>query len=97
MVFLVTDMLGGAIPVLGIAWLLRLVTRTKASNGRAAFYSIAGAAMIGFLLRGFADGENGIASRAANILSFDQFVPILGSTVIAGIFLFLWWFGKRNP
>lgn len=94
-VFLI-DALAGAVPILGIAWVVRRLMRRKATDLKANITSVLIAAVVGFVIRGFMEGEGGFVPRVENVLSFSQFPAIAGGTVIALVLSVLWWKGKTS-
>jgi len=94
-VFLI-EAVSGAIPILAIAWVVRRLMRRKATDLRANVASVLVAAVIGFVIRGFMEGEGGFGPRADNIISFSQLPAIAGGAVVALVLSVLWWKGKTS-
>lgn len=86
----------GAIPILAIAWVVRRLMRRKATDLRANVASVLVAAVIGFVIRGFMEGEGGFGPRVDNIISFSQLPAIAGGAVVALVLSVLWWKGKTS-
>ena len=56
-IFLI-DAVFGAIPILAIAWVIRRLMRRKATDLRANVTSVLIAVVVGFVIRGFMEGED---------------------------------------
>lgn len=91
---IIFDWIFGTIPILLIAWLVRRVMKAKATELKAAASSVLIAAALGFLIRGFNEGQGGFENRVANVFSLGQLAPTLGSAVIALTLVLLWRLGK---
>ncbi len=86
----------GAIPILAIAWVVRRLMSRKATDLSANVTSVLLAAVIGFVVRGFMEGEGGFGPRAENIMSVSQLPAIAGGAVVALVLSVLWWKGKTS-
>ena len=86
--FLIGGVIGGSVPILLIAWLIRISARRKWTDMMGAIYSVLIAGLIAFVLSsmGNADGE----PMAAYILSFKQLPMTIGSTILALFLVFVW-------
>lgn len=91
-----TDAVFGALPILAIAWVVRRLMRRKATDLRANVTSVLIAAAVGFVIRGFMEGEGGFGPRVENIVSFSQIPAIAGGAVVALVLSVLWWKGKTS-
>ena len=92
---LLVDALAGAVPILLIAWLFRVVSR-KGLTTRSAIASTLTAGFVGFLIRSFGEGEGGWESRLANIPAMSEFAPVFLSTMIALVLTYLVALGRAQ-
>jgi hypothetical protein len=90
------DAVFGSIPILAIAWVVRRLMRRKATDLTVNVTSVLIAAVMGFVIRGFMEGEGGFGLRVENIVSFSQLPAIAGGAVIALVLSVLWWKGKTS-
>lgn len=87
---LIGNWLATALGIAAIAWLLRLPFR-RARGPLAAALSVAVASVLGFYLRGIADGEGSLAARWEEAARGDQAIIVipaigfaLGATALVG-------------
>lgn len=92
----VIDAVSGAIPIIAIAWIIRRLMHRKATDLKANVTSVLIAAVVGFVIRGFGEGEGGFGPRVENIASLSQLPAIVGGAVVALIISVLWWKGKTS-
>lgn len=92
----ISEWVGGALPILGIAWVLRRLVGRPASGVLSAVVSTLLAGVAGYVLRSFGEGEGGFQGRMANILTGSESMSIAGATGVALIVTLSWWLVKHG-
>lgn len=88
------DVIAGAVPILVLAWIVRLLMRRRATDISAAVISILIATCLGYVIRSFMEGEGGFESRVTNIISATELPGVLRGAVVALALTLLWRVGK---
>lgn len=87
--------IGGALPIIFIAWLARKATRSKLTP-TSALASVVFAAVVTLFLQGFGEGEGGFWPRVDHMLKFGEAVMVWPASLLAlAVVLFFGWKSDR--
>lgn len=93
---LLADWIGGALPTLGLAWVIRRLMHSTADRLSVAVISTFLAGILAYVIRSIGGGEGGFTARVSNILSGSELLSAAGATGFALAATLLWW-GLRKP